>query len=100
MDVYFTLLGIEFEWDADKAQLNRHKHGIPFAQACEIFFDPFLVPFADEITGGERRHTVVGIAENWRVLYVVYLWRGDSIRLISARETTNSERRRYERGAT
>ena len=100
MDVYFTLQGIEFVWDAEKDQLNRQKHGIPFVLACELFFDPFLMSFADEITGGERRHTVVGITENWRILFVVYVWRGDSIRLISARETTAYERRQYERGTT
>jgi hypothetical protein len=100
MDVYFTLQGIEFEWDSDKDYINRQKHGVTLPQASELFFDPFLMPFADEVTSGERRHAVVGITENWQVLYVVYVWRGDAIRLISARQATSHERKEYERGAT
>ena len=42
MDVRFLLHGITFIWDADKAVANRRKHGIPFEQAAEAFFDPFL----------------------------------------------------------
>jgi uncharacterized DUF497 family protein len=32
------------------------------------------------------------------VLVVIYTWRGDRIRLISAREATSQERRQYEEG--
>ena len=33
-----------------------------------------------------------------RVLVVVYTWRGDRARLISARQATKRERREYEEG--
>jgi len=34
----------------------------------------------------------------WRLLVVVYTYRGDRVRLISARPATRSERRNYEDG--
>ena len=37
-DVHTLLLGMEFEWDASKAQANRRKHGIDFADAVEVFY--------------------------------------------------------------
>jgi uncharacterized DUF497 family protein len=43
MDVYFTLNGIVFVWNAEKARINPQKHdGVTFQQAAEAFFDPFL----------------------------------------------------------
>lgn len=43
MDIRYTLQGILFEWDADKAAHNFSKHQVPFETACEVFFDPFVI---------------------------------------------------------
>jgi uncharacterized DUF497 family protein len=32
-----------FEWDEAKAESNRHKHGIDFDDAIEVFYDPHAV---------------------------------------------------------
>ena len=64
----------------------------------ELFFDPFVVPLDNEIINSEERHLAVGMTVNWQVLYVVYVWRGDAIRLISARLATAHERKIYESG--
>lgn len=31
----------EFEWDANKAKINLHKHGIRFEDAVFVFDDPY-----------------------------------------------------------
>lgn len=49
-------------------------------------------PFPDE----EERCVTMGLDALGRVLVVVYTWRGESVRLISARRATARERRRYE----
>ena len=98
MDEKYSLRGIEFEWDVEKAAINRQKHNISFIEASELFFDPFIMPFDDEIIDGEVRFTAVGMTTDWQILYVVYVWRGDVIRLISARLATIHERRNYESG--
>jgi len=38
----------------------------------------------------------MGLDDLGRVLVVVYTWRGESVRLISARKATPGEQRRYE----
>lgn len=98
MFVTYTLQEIPFEWDSQKAVSNLDKHGISFESACEVFFDPFLLVIDDEeeYIDGELREKVIGITVDWRLLYVVYVMREDRIRLVSARHTTNVERKLYE----
>jgi uncharacterized DUF497 family protein len=43
----------------------------------------------------EQRWVTIGMDALARVLTVVYTWRGDSIRIISARPATPNERRQY-----
>ena len=42
MRIEYSLYGIGFEWDPQKAAKNLHKHGVAFENACEVFFDPFV----------------------------------------------------------
>lgn len=71
MNEEFTLHGIRFEWDLQKAVANRAKHRVLFESAAEVFFDPMLLAVDDEVTDGELREHVIGMTNNWRVLYVV-----------------------------
>ncbi|MGD0052213.1 MAG: BrnT family toxin, partial [Vulcanimicrobiaceae bacterium] len=72
------------------------KHGVRFEQACEVFFDPF-VHYVDASVEGEARDAVLGLAEDWTVLFVVYVsMENEFIRIISARPATSAERRTYE----
>lgn len=100
MDQQFRLQGIDFEWDQEKAFNNQQKHGISFQNACGVFFDPFVMSLEDEIIEGEERYFVVGVTSDWQILYVVYVWRRNTVRLISARLATSHERRIYESGST
>lgn len=44
MGTQFVYAGQRFRWNTEKALANFKKHGIPFEQACEAFFDPFVRP--------------------------------------------------------
>jgi hypothetical protein len=94
----------QFEWDEAKAAANEQKHGVTFELASSVFYDPNLLTVADLEHGEtEDRWFSVGIARNGGLLSVVYLWsEADTmvikIRLISARKTTQAERRQYEKG--
>ncbi len=68
------------EWDLTKAQSNRKKHGISFADAAEVLCDEFAVTIEDS-TSDEQRHVTIGQDALGRILVVVYTWRGDNIRL-------------------
>ena len=88
----------EFEWDARKAAVNRHKHGIDFADVTAVFEDDRALTVEDEITAvDETRMLTLGRDAIGRVLVVAYTLRGERIRLISARQATASERRQYRR---
>jgi uncharacterized protein len=96
MDAHFVYAGQRFHWDTDKAQANFKKHGIRFEQACEVFFDPFF-RLADATAEDEEREAVIGLTEDWTLLFVVHVVRErGAIRMISARQATRAERRRYE----
>lgn len=96
MDEHFVLNGISFVWDRSKAQQNFRKHGIRFERAAEAFFDPFI-RVIDASSEDEARDAIIGMDERWSLLFVVHMaFEGESIRLISARKATTSERCFYE----
>jgi uncharacterized DUF497 family protein len=43
-----------FEWDEQKAETNRHKHGICFEEAALVFEDPLAWSEQDRIENAER----------------------------------------------
>jgi uncharacterized DUF497 family protein len=83
-------------WDPNKAKTNRNKHGISFSDAEAVLFDPNAISYEDEDAKGEQRHLSIGLDSLGRVLVVVYTYRADNIRLISARRATRKERQNYE----
>ena len=98
VDVLYELNGCSFVWDSSTASVNLSKHGVAFEQAVEAFFDPFL-KVIDGIDPAEReaRDTILGMAENWSLLFVVHIALEDeTFRVISARLATAHERKSYE----
>ena len=89
-----TVVG--FQWDESKATENLRKHGIDFADAAVAIEDPSALTMRDELIEEEDRWIALGTDALGRVLAVVYTWRDDNIRLISARLATPAERRQYE----
>ncbi|MFO7538694.1 MAG: BrnT family toxin [Chloroflexota bacterium] len=95
MDILYQLQGINFEWDESKARANVQKHGVTFAEAAEVFFDPFYQS-GDASDNYEEREFILGYSLSQRILLVVYVERGDRTRIISARPATHHERKLYE----
>lgn len=90
---------MKFEWDENKAARNLSKHGISFEEAKTVFDDLLYVDFYDpDHSEDEARYLIVGASNRRRLLIVSYTERDDSIRLISAREVTQSEQEAYEEG--
>ncbi len=85
-------------WDPGKAAVNLGKHGVHFADAELVLFDPAAITLEDLTAQDERRYVSLGADALGRVLVVVYSHRGDEVRLISARRATRKERRQYEEG--
>ncbi|HSB82501.1 MAG TPA: BrnT family toxin [Candidatus Methylomirabilis sp.] len=86
---------MDFEWDPRKAVANLRKHGIDFADAATVLHDELAVT-VPEADPDEERFVTMGMDALGRVLVVVFAWRGDRVRLISARRASAPERRQYE----
>lgn len=84
------------EWDPAKAHANYKKHGIRFADAATVPSDPQALTILDPFSVAEERWITVGLDALGRLLVVVYAWRGENVRLISARKATPREREQYE----
>jgi uncharacterized DUF497 family protein len=89
---------MQFEWDNEKAEANFKKHGVSFVEASTVFADVLARIFDDEEHSfEEKRNGIVGHSSDNRLLIVAFTEReNDTIRIISARETTPKERRNYE----
>jgi hypothetical protein len=74
------------------------KHGVRFADAALVFEDPAAITVVDnESDPVEQRFVVLGADAAGRIQVMVYSWRGDDIRLISARRAEPHEREEYEK---
>lgn len=87
---------MDFEWDEAKARSIRRKHGVDFADAVSVLSDDHVVTIPDE-QATEARFITIGLDALGRVLVVVYAWRGERIRIISAKKATTFERAQYGR---
>jgi uncharacterized DUF497 family protein len=88
---------MNYQWDNNKAKANLKKHKVDFADAVTVFGDDLAVTVEDDYPD-EDRFVTIGVDALGRILVVIYTWRGESIRLISARKATKSEQRVYEEG--
>ena len=90
---------MKFQWDEAKAAKSLVKHGVQFEEAKTVFDDPRYVDFYDpDHSDDEKRFIRLGRSRAGRLLLVSYTERGNSVRLISAREATPRERKAYEQG--
>ena len=88
---------MSFEWDPKKASSNLRKHGVRFSEATSILSDELAVTMRDaDSDPNEVRFVTLGLSDRGRILVVVYCYRGDSIRIISARAANGFEREQYE----
>ena len=86
-----------FEWDAGNDVKNWKKHGVSRTECEEVFFHRPLLLQDDAVhSATEPRNYVLGRTSASRKLFLVFTPRGDRIRVISARDMTKAERRRYQ----
>ena len=80
-----------------KAEANLRKHGVSFEEAVTVFADPLAIIVSD-VSYGDR-WLAIGRSGRHLTLVVVHTQADeDLVRIISAREATRQERRRYEEG--
>jgi hypothetical protein len=83
-----------FEWDDAKRESNLAKHRVDFLSAVRIFEGAVLERVDTRRNYREARISCLGEIGG-RVYAVVYTWRGDIRRIISARKANARETRTY-----
>ena len=90
---------MRLEWDPSKAVQNLAKHGVSFEEATTVFRDVLSATGADpDHSSDEERFVTFGISTSGRLLAIAHTNHDDTIRIISARPATPSERKIYEEG--
>jgi uncharacterized protein len=84
-----------FEWDSQKADANRAKHGVTFEEATTVFLDLDYELTVDPKNA--ERFIALGYSRLARMLFVVHCERAEHVRIISARKATRAEREQYDR---
>ena len=82
----------EFEWDENKSQINKQKHGIDFKEAKKLFKKGIKVYFAKEVAD-EKRYLISNFLNN-KCYTAVFTVRNGKIRIISVRRCRENEKRR------
>ena len=83
------------QWDPAKARTNLRKHGVRFADAVTALEDEKAISIRDE-DEDEDRWVAIGMDSLARILVVVFTWRDEEVRMISARPATRRESRQYQ----
>ncbi len=79
-----------FDWDADKANANFDKHGVPFTDVYRFDWASAIEAEDTRFDYGETRIQALGkIGDRYHVL--VYAMRDDCIRVISLRKANRRE---------
>ena len=85
---------MEFEFDPEKSETNKKKHGIGFDEAQKLWDDPdrIVIPAKDL---DEPRFLLIGKIgrKYWSAVYTI---RKEQIRLISVRRARKNEKEVYE----
>ena len=89
---------ISFEWDENKNQINKMKHGVSFLEASTVFYDEEALLRSDpDHSDEEDRFVLLGLSSELKMLVVVHCYREDDsvIRIISARKASSIEVKTY-----
>ena len=85
---------MDFDWDDAKDAANLKKHGLSFDAASRVFGDPWSIDEEDFGAVGEQRFKKIGMVAD-RLAVVIYTFRGEAMRIISARKAERHEKRQY-----
>jgi len=85
----------QFEWDPNKEKENIENHKIDFITASRIWDGGVLEYLDDRYDYGEVRYQAFGAVDE-RLMVVVFTWRGESRRIISARKANTREKKRFQ----
>ncbi len=85
-----------FEWDEGNSNKNWHLHNVTDGECEDVFFNlPLIIASDKKHSDSEDRFFALGRTESNRWLFLAFTVRNKLVRVISTREMTKSERRKY-----
>jgi uncharacterized DUF497 family protein len=89
---------VGFEWDDGNRDKNWRKHRVADSECEQVFFSAPLIVLEDvAYSRSEPRFYALGQSDAGRLLFIVFTIRDKLVRVISARDMTRRETRRYQR---
>ena len=90
-----------FQWDEGNSEKNWQRHHVTQAEAEQVFFNrPLVVAPDPRHSSTESRHFALGRSNNGRHLTIVFIRRGELLRVVSARPMSRRERKEYAKAET
>ncbi|RJP41712.1 MAG: BrnT family toxin [Desulfobacteraceae bacterium] len=85
---------MNFEWDDQKSDSNKLKHGIDFNDATALWIDPFRVEIKASFQD-EDRFVLIGMMDDkiWTAIFTI---RNQAVRIISVRRAREKEALLYD----
>jgi uncharacterized protein len=88
-----------FDWDAGNSA-KCQKHGLTLADIESLFSRRVLIVKDEANSEAEQRFRAIGVTASGRHAFVVFTWRGKTLRPLSARYMHRKEISRYEKDNT
>lgn len=83
-----------FDWDpANRKHLARHR--VKPHEAEQAILDPHMIAVEIDEIAGEERSRIVGMTQKGRVLTVIFTFRADAIRPVTAFGAVRRDQRSY-----
>ncbi len=87
---------VGFEWDQGNSTKNWDKHNVSKKESEQIFFNkPSIIKRNKKHSLLENRYYALGKTDLNRLLFAVFTIRHEKIRIISVRDMSNTEIKRY-----
>jgi len=86
-----------FVWDESKRQKVFENHRVDFALLTDIFDDPFAIYREDtEHSDSELRYSVTGLTAEYGLVFTIFTYTDNDVRLITARRAEKWMVKEYE----
>jgi len=86
---------MKFEYDENKSQINKQKHGIDFEEAQNLWQDEDAIIVPANIIDNEVRYALISMILT-KCFTAIFTIRDDIYRIISVRRCRKNEERSYE----
>ena len=87
---------MKFEYDENKSQINKEKHGIDFVDAQNLWKNEDALIIAANIVDEEVRYALISVFKD-KCYTAIFTLRNEIYRIISVRRCRKNEERNYEK---